>query len=361
MNFAITNHSGNERLLELFNPVIKLIQENGDNRVDPNDDPDYFLNFLDIHSPRAITRRREEQKIISVTTQTNSGNDLRASCFQALVKSLSNMLFCVPSKDAKDIQATYTTPESGYVKFPFSGSNFCNAIKPVTHSRFVLRNRLIVNKDFSAEEIRDAEYELATHSKKLDQMGIVPSPYPLKEMLTEEQVAAIYRLYKVKGLSYGNMSLRRKNKGKGKPSFWMTARGVDKANIRIFGKDFLLVEDYDEAQSDMVVSVPEDHDHTARVSADAIEHYMIYKSFPKVGAIVHVHAWIDGVEATNQNYPCGSSELASSVVSLLKDTSKPIETIIGLKNHGLTITGPDLDNIFNRITGKLRTEVPMKL
>jgi ribulose-5-phosphate 4-epimerase/fuculose-1-phosphate aldolase len=271
------------------------------------------------------------------------------------------MLFCVPANHEQDIPATYTTPEAGYVTFPFSGSNFCNAIKPVTHSRFVFRNRLIVNKNFSAEEIKDAEYELATHSKKLDQMGIVPSPFPLKRMLTEDQIALVYRLYKMKGLSYGNMSLRRKNKGEGKPSFWMTARGVDKANIRTFGKDFLLVKDYDEAQSEMVVSVPEDHDHTARASVDAIEHYMIYESFPEVGAIVHVHAWMDAVEATKQNYPCGTNELASSVVSLLKESSKPEQTIIGLKNHGLTITGPDLDNIFNRITGKLRTEVPMKL
>jgi hypothetical protein len=33
--------------------------------------------------------------------------------------------------------------------------------------------------------------------------------------------------------------------------------------------------------------------------------------------------------------------------------------VVGLKNHGLTITGITLDDIFDRIRGKLRTEVPM--
>ncbi len=86
---------------------------------------------------------------------------------------------------------------------------------------------------------------------------------------------------------------------------------------------------------------------------------MIYRTFPEVGAIIHVHAWMDGVPCTRQNYPCGTIELAREVVDLLKQTENPSQTVVGLKNHGLTITGYDLEDIFSRIRGKLQTEVAM--
>ncbi len=92
---------------------------------------------------------------------------------------------------------------------------------------------------------------------------------------------------------------------------------------------------------------------------DAVEHELIYRTFPEVGAIIHVYAWMDGVPCTRQNYPCGTIELAREVVDLLKQTENPSQTVIGLKNHGLTITGYDLEDIFSRIRGKLQTEVEM--
>jgi ribulose-5-phosphate 4-epimerase/fuculose-1-phosphate aldolase len=92
---------------------------------------------------------------------------------------------------------------------------------------------------------------------------------------------------------------------------------------------------------------------------DAVEHELIYRSFPGVGAIVHVHAWIDGVPCTRQNYPCGTIDLAEDVAALLASTGRPERTAVGLRNHGLTITGPDLVDIFGRIRGSLRTQVEM--
>ena len=76
-----------------------------------------------------------------------------------------------------------------------------------------------------------------------------------------------------------------------------------------------------------------------RVSVDAIEHWMIYREHPEVGAILHVHAWVDGVDATQVNFPCGTAELAESVAELVREAPDPAHAIIGLKNHGLTITG----------------------
>ena len=64
----------------------------------------------------------------------------------------------------------------------------------------------------------------------------------------------------------------------------------------------------------IVLSVPPDAE-PRRVSVDAIEHWMIYQAHPDVGAILHVHAWLDGIPTTEFNYPCGTEELAVSVAT----------------------------------------------
>jgi hypothetical protein len=64
----------------------------------------------------------------------------------------------------------------------------------------------------------------------------------------------------------------------------MSARGVDK--LVIPGRDILLVSGFDECSSRMQLSVlPQVTPR--RVSVDAIEHWMIYRQNPDVGAILH--------------------------------------------------------------------------
>jgi ribulose-5-phosphate 4-epimerase/fuculose-1-phosphate aldolase len=93
---------------------------------------------------------------------------------------------------------------------------------------------------------------------------------------------------------------------------------------------------------------------------DAIEHWMIYKEHPSVGAIVHIHAWwSDPIPSTQVNYPCGTYEIAAEVAELVRRAPDPSRAVIGLKNHGLTITGHSIDEIFKRIEGKLVPQVPM--
>jgi ribulose-5-phosphate 4-epimerase/fuculose-1-phosphate aldolase len=139
----------------------------------------------------------------------------------------------------------------------------------------------------------------------------------------------------------------------------MTGRGVNKSDLREPGKDILLVKDFNIEEGTAYLSMPVNYNPKARVSVDAIEHYLIYKNYPCVNAVIHVHAWIDGVISTAQNYPCGTRELAEEVVDLLSQTNDPTSAEIGLKNHGLTITGHSLKEIFERIGDKLVTQVEM--
>ena len=114
----------------------------------------------------------------------------------------------------------------------------------------------------------------------------------------------------------------------------------------------------DPVKGAMILSIPQGID-PRRVSVDAIEHWMIYREHPSVGATLHVHAWMEGVPSTEFNYPCGTYELGGAVAGIVRDHPDPANAVVGLKNHGLTITGVSLDEIFDRIEGRLLKVVPM--
>jgi hypothetical protein len=78
-----------------------------------------------------------------------------------------------------------------------------------------------------------------------------------------------------------------------------------------------------------------------------------------VGAILHVHGWIDGIPSTELNFPCGSEELALAVSAALAREPDPVHAVIGLHNHGITATGESLPEILGRIGDLIRPQVPM--
>ncbi|MFS8665438.1 MAG: class II aldolase/adducin family protein, partial [Limnochordales bacterium] len=69
--------------------------------------------------------------------------------------------------------------------------------------------------------------------------------------------------------------------------------------------------------------------------------------------------WMDNVPSTEINYPCGTYELAHSVAQKVREAPDPSRAVVGLRNHGLTITGRSLRDIFERIEGRIIPQVPM--
>ncbi|HEX3723819.1 MAG TPA: class II aldolase/adducin family protein, partial [Nitrolancea sp.] len=199
----------------------------------------------------------------------------------------------------------------------------------------------------------DITAQIKRAGRKLDAMNLLPAPFPIHEILAPRELRHVMRLYGIGGLSYGNLSARKDDS-----RFWMSASGVNKAKLDVIGQDILLVSGFDPLEPAIILSVPPDL-QPRRVSVDAIEHWMIYHEHPSVGAIVHVHAWMDGISSTEVNYPCGTIQLARAVAELVREAPNPSQAIIGLKNHGVTITGTSMDEIFERIDGKIIPQVPM--
>lgn len=363
MKFTVIK-SGSDPLRDAIGEtIVQACLQHGHERSSAENGIQFVLNLTDAESPQLFRRKAQSIFIFSLIVIDHPENNMRSLCYSTLVRSLSNMVICVapgnrhPSADGPKVY--FTTPEAGFYSQPFDPEGVYQRFIPIAGAHFAIGNQFFEDLPARYWEPSPAVKKLRDYGQELDRLGVLPAPFPLREVLSEELIQQLFKLFEMKGLSYGNLSTRERIDELGPTTFWMTARGINKAQISQVGRDVLLVKGFDYGQGKALVSVPPVYDAKARVSVDAVEHELVYRTFPDVGAIVHVHAWMNGVPCTRQNYPCGTRELAEDVTNLLKQTETPAQTAVGLKNHGLTITGPSLDKIFENIRGRLLREVPM--
>ena len=360
MRFAVIVNGKSPERDAVVAALVRTCLAKGHELAETPDGVNFVFNLTDTTNPRAF-RRRSQSVFVFTFVASNEGEDnLKSVCYTTLIKSLSNLLLCVsPGEAADSPQILFTTPEAGFYRLPFDAEQIYQRLLPIAAAHFATENHFSFDLPARYHRTSPIVEQIKSFGQELDKLGVLPVPFPLREVLTEDAMRHLYKIYGITGASYGNLSARESIAELGQTTFWMTGRGINKARIENVGKDVLLVKGFNLKEGAALVSVPPGNDARARVSVDAIEHYLIYTSFPDVGAIVHAHAWIDGARCTRQNYPCGTKELATEVVDLLRQTEDPSRGIVGLKNHGLTITGHTLADIFDRIRGRLKTEVPM--
>lgn len=365
MKFAIRKDGQNTARDRCVDAIVETFLEHGHEISDQQNGIRFLLNATDPNILTAGRRRSQSVLVVSLILANHRPDDIRSFCYTALIRTLSNLMVCVfpgPGEEAgssDSLEVYFTTPEAGFYHLPFEPEQIYQKMVPIAGSHYAIENVFSTDLPLRYAHPSAVVEAIGRYGQVMDTMGVLPTPFPLKNLLSEDDMRHLYKIYGITGLSYGNLSARERIPELGESTFWMTGRGVNKANIFRVGKDVLLVKGFQYDRGAALVSMPEDFDPTARVSVDAVEHELIYRTFPDVGAIVHVHAWMDDVVSTRQNYPCGTRELAEEVVSLLKHTDCPVRTAVGLKNHGLTITGPTLAEIFRRIEGRLLREVPM--
>jgi hypothetical protein len=326
------------------------LRDRGWTRVDDADDAKLVFNLVDPAEPRPF--RRHARGTYAATLYDGPVDDasIITASYPLLVRSLANIVLA-HTGDA----VWFTTMERG--TYRASGASLAAAVLdrllPLATARLVIENDF--RRDLEPELwLGDAQTEeIKAAGRQIDELGLLPAPFPIEDLLDARDLRHVKRLYGIGGLSYGNLSARKDER-----RFWMSASGVDKSKLEIPGRDILLVSDYDADRGVIVLSVPPDVE-PRRVSVDAIEHWMIYQAHPDIGAILHVHAWLDGIPTTEFNYPCGTEELAVSVADALAAEPDPAHAVIGLTNHGITATGSSLTEILERIGSSLRVQVPM--
>lgn len=345
-----------------------------------SDSPRLVIQFPDIERPRPYRRKAQGTFVVSVVEVNRRPDDLLKAAYPLLVRTLSNLLiYVVNDPESAALQTYFVTLEQGYYRIdgtehgldgqaggdghpghpadePENEAYFAavyQRLAPLANSQLVVGN--IYRRDLPQTMAQGDEQTRALQQagRRLAELNLLPAPFPIDQWLDVRDMAHVKRLFGIGGLSYGNLSTRRDAS-----SFWMSASGVDKGRMEQVGRDMLLITGYDPQRCAMLVSVPAQVE-PRRASVDAIEHWMLYTEHAEVGAIIHVHAWMDGIPSTSVNYPCGTAELAREVADLVRRQPDPACAVIGLRNHGLTITGRSLPHIFDRIEGRLLPQVPM--
>jgi hypothetical protein len=337
----------------LVDALVDALTAAGFARAARSADADLVVNVVDSAAPKPVRRRSKGTFVAALWSRPEPPEDGLRETYPMLVRALANISLCyVPGHGL-----LFTTMERGHYVVP-DGRDIAAAVvarlAPLATAHLVIDNEFRTDLEPELWGGDEITRELAAAGRRLDRLGLLPAPFPVEELVGPRDLRHIKRLYAIGGLSYGNLSARKDD-----VRFWMSASGVDKAKLGEPGRDILLVSGYDEETGRMVLSVPPDTE-PRRVSVDAIEHWMIYRQNPQVGAILHVHAWIDGIRSTEINFPCGSAELAASVAALIAAAPDPGCAVIGLHNHGITATGASLNEILDRIEPQLLRQVPMR-
>jgi ribulose-5-phosphate 4-epimerase/fuculose-1-phosphate aldolase len=319
------------------------------------------LNMCDMDRLNLFRRSGQGTFVATIIEGYENDRDVMKTAYPILIRSLSNMVIYNTRVDGV-LESHFITPEQGHylVRFTDDEQTFFKQlyarIQPLACSHLMINNEFTRDLPQALWGGDERTQQIGWAGQQLDTMGLLPVPFPLHKLLSERELRHLNRLYGMGGLSYGNLSARAAHDAR---AFWMSASGVDKSQLQVVGRDILLVTGDDPERFLIRLSVPP-HVEPRRVSVDAIEHLMIYREHPQVGAIVHVHAWWrDPIVSTQVNYPCGTYELAVEVAELVRRSPDPSRAVVGLRNHGLTITGHSLPEIFARITGMIVPHVPM--
>jgi hypothetical protein len=367
MTQSVTNDPRSLAGEELLSWFVTHLREEIDNRGyrliekdEQTDEGGIVLYPVQPGGPRSFRRKNRAVFVVGIDQADTYPELPLKTGYPMLLRTLSNLfiLICKNGK-AGSPEAYFFTLEQGFYAIPYDGdqasffSQIVDRLVPLATSQLIIENDFVPDLPenlWNGDEITQSITRAGQH---LDELDLLPSPFPLEEYFSPEDFRHVKQLFQMGGLSYGNLSAR-----KDETRFWMSASGVDKSKLTEVGRDILLVTDYIPERRAMKLSVPANV-QPRRVSVDAIEHWMIYREHPSVGAILHVHAWMNGIKSTHINYPCGTFELAETVAELVRQEPDPGHAVIGLRNHGLTITGESLDEIFERISGKILRQVPM--
>lgn len=349
--FALTGVAANG-VTDLSAAITAVLEQRGFVPADADTEAGIVLNLVDRDRPRPFRRRAHGAFVAALWSLPRLPEDPLRETYPMLVRALANISLCrVPGHGI-----LFTTMERGCYLVP-DGPRLADAVvarlEPLATSHLVIDNEFRHDLEPELWDGDELTREIGRIGRRLDRLGLLPAPFPVEDLVSARELRQIKRLYAIGGLSYGNLSAR-----KDRDRFWMSASGVDKAKLDDPGRDILLVTGYDTATGKIVLSIPPGVE-PRRVSVDAIEHWTIYQRNPDVHAILHVHAWIEGIAATDVNYPCGTRELAESVAALVATAPDPARAVVGLRNHGITATGSSLTEILDRIEPNLVNQVPM--
>ena len=303
-------------------------------------DATLVISLLDLDDPKPFRRRGKGTYVVGVFERAAHPEPIEESLkadYPQLLRGLANLVLdYVPGQGA-----WFTTMERGHYGITADdeqqlAQKVVERLLPLASSRLVIDNEFRTDLE---EELWDGD-EITISIRKagvrLQELDLLPSPFPIEDLLSERELRHVKRLYGIGGLSYGNLSARKDER-----RFWMSASGVDKSRLEVPGRDILLVSDYDSEHGRMVLSVPPDVE-PRRVSVDAIEHWMIYQAAPRHRRDRPRPRVDGGHRRHRRELPVRHGGAGAGGRPARRRAPDPDHAVVGLRNHGITVTGPSL-------------------
>ncbi len=294
--------------------------------------------------------------VVALMRQPRPPANMEAFALEWIVRSLAHLVILVVGPEAAPETYVRTLDRSlERIQAPaFSPRLFAQLLDRMR----LLDVHLVMDNIFD----RDLEPELLDGGTALPAMrraasrfaeaGALRAGPSISDILSHQEQRHLERLFQGSRVSYGNLSLRQDAQ-----RFWMSTSGVDWHHVEMVGRDVQLVKGYDAASKAVLVSVPSGV-RPRRVSLDALTHLLIYRANPAIGAIVHLHAWLEGLGTVAPDYARGSIERAQSIASLVGASPDPLHAVVGIERHGIVMAGEDLDEILRRVEASVLLPVP---
>ena len=219
----------------------------------PGPDTRVVLHAVDADAPKSYRRKAAPTFVIAIAeipTPPRDNDELRRTGYPFLVRCLANLSVLV-SDTPDGLAVRFVTLEQGtYGVGPGLDDDELIAdvfrrIEPLASSRLVIANDFVTDLPEPLWDGDESTRQMLRAGRALDALDLLPAPFPLEEILPPRDLRQVQLLYGIGGLSYGNVSARYTGgdlpgvPDADGPVYWMSASGVDKADLRVIGEHIL--------------------------------------------------------------------------------------------------------------------------
>ena len=172
--------------------------------VDEVADADFVLNMFDAYDPKAFRRASRGTYSASFYELPDAPDDVLKTSYPMLVRTLANVVVLhVPG-----VGVWFTTMERGTYRITDDPADVFERLAPLAKSKLVIDNEFVPDLEPELWDGDENTAELGIAGQRMEELDLLPAPFPVHEFLSERDLRHVMRLYQVGGLSYGNLSQR---------------------------------------------------------------------------------------------------------------------------------------------------------
>lgn len=169
--------------------MLEALRARGHREAAPDEDPGFVVQLTSAVTPVGYRRRDASLAVVSLVEAEGPLEGWKERAYTTLIRTLSNALLWIwPSDPVAGARSPLpsvgiVTPEAGFTRMPFEAARVAQALEPIVSSHFALGND--VDCDLDPDLGRDSPVvaELCRRGSELASRGVLPTPFPLADVL----------------------------------------------------------------------------------------------------------------------------------------------------------------------------------